>query len=60
VDPGYFPPGIVAPPTPPDPAKVNWVTAWTPTQGWVVVGITVPQGEHPTPSKTVPKPADKS
>jgi hypothetical protein len=28
--------------------KVEWKTAWSPSTGWVVVGV--PTGEHPTPS----------
>ena len=39
------------PPTlpPPDDRPIEWKAAWTPTSGWVVVGV--PQGPHPTPSK---------
>jgi hypothetical protein len=33
---------------PPDPA-IEWKVVWTPTTGWVVVGV--PSGAHPTPSK---------
>lgn len=29
--------------------KIEWKTAWSPTTGWVVVGV--PSGEHPTPSE---------
>jgi hypothetical protein len=52
-----LPPGIpthpiVLPPeiTPPvDPQRpIDWKVVWTPTTGWVVVGV--PTGEHPTPS----------
>jgi hypothetical protein len=39
------------PPTlpPPDDRPIEWKAAWTPTTGWVVVGV--PQGPVPTPSK---------
>jgi hypothetical protein len=39
------------PPTlpPPDERPIEWKVAWTPTTGWVVIGI--PTGAHPTPSK---------
>ena len=30
------------------PPKIEWKTAWSPTTGWIVVGI--PTGEHVTPS----------
>lgn len=33
---------------PPQPPKVEWKTAWSPTTGWVVVGV--PTGPVPTPS----------
>ena len=40
------------PPKPPDPTEppVHWKTIWTPTEGWVVVGMITPEGPHPTPS----------
>lgn len=37
------------PPTLPDVGPVDWKAAWTPTTGWVVIGI--PTGPVPTPSK---------
>ena len=39
------------PPTLPDPDNrpIDWKTAWTPTTGWIVIGI--PTGDHVTPSK---------
>jgi hypothetical protein len=39
------------PPTlpPPDGRPVDWKAAWTPTTGWIIVGI--PTGPVPTPSK---------
>lgn len=42
------PPG----PKPPDPTEppVKWKTVWTPTEGWVVVGIITPSGDHVVPS----------
>jgi hypothetical protein len=41
---------IVPPDKPPDPVQppVEWKAIWTPTDGWVVVGV--PTGPHPTPS----------
>jgi hypothetical protein len=36
------------PPTLPDSRPIDWKTAWTPSTGWVVVGI--PSGPTPTPS----------
>lgn len=53
--PGFPTAPIVIPPdlpeTLPDPDNrpIDWKTAWTPSTGWVVVGI--PQGPVPTPSK---------
>jgi hypothetical protein len=51
-DPRPTPP-IVLPPidsTPPSGVpKIEWKAMWTPTTGWVVVGV--PTGPHPTPSK---------
>ena len=49
--PGFPTPPIVIPPpvTPERPKLIDWKAAWTPTTGWIVVGIpTVPV---PTPSK---------
>lgn len=37
------------PPQTPEGGKIEWKTAWTPTTGWIVVGI--PQEPHPVPSK---------
>jgi hypothetical protein len=39
------------PPTlpPPDSRPIDWKTVWSPTTGWVVVGV--PTGPTPTPSK---------
>ena len=54
----YFPPEPthpielppeVAPPETPDGRPIEWKVAWTPTTGWIVVGI--PTGPVPTPSK---------
>lgn len=54
----YFPPEPthpivlppeVAPPNLPDGRPIDWKVAWTPTTGWIVVGI--PSGPHPVPSK---------
>jgi hypothetical protein len=28
-----------------------WKTAWTPAEGWTVVGIITPELPHPAPSK---------
>lgn len=41
----------------PQPPKIEieWKTAWSPTTGWVVVGI--PTGLHPTPSDSPAQPA---
>jgi hypothetical protein len=39
-------PPEVAPPTPERP--IDWKIVWTPTTGWVVVGV--PSGAHPAPS----------
>jgi hypothetical protein len=41
-----LPPDVV-PPSPPD-RPIDWKVAWTPTTGWIVVGI--PSGAHPAPS----------
>jgi hypothetical protein len=38
VDPGYFPPGVVAPPNAPD-GGGNWCWAWLPGVGWRWVRI---------------------
>jgi hypothetical protein len=53
--PGYATPPIYIPPLPPvepppDANRVVWKTAWTPTEGWTVVGIITPELPHPTPS----------
>lgn len=32
--------------------KIEWKTAWSPTTGWIVVGV--PTGEHVTPSSEKP------
>jgi hypothetical protein len=42
-------PPEVAPPTTGDGRPIEWMAAWSPATGWVVVGV--PQGPHPTPSK---------
>ena len=34
-----------------DGAKIEFKAAWTPSTGWVTIGIVVPGGEHVTPSK---------
>lgn len=59
----YYPPVIWDPSRPANPIvnpgdpdhpegdrtpKIEWKTAWSPTTGWVVVGV--PTGEHVTPS----------
>jgi hypothetical protein len=59
-DPGYSPPWAQVPDLPDtlppaqgsggEPVPVVWKTGWTPTTGWVVVGI--PTGPVPTPSKS--------
>jgi hypothetical protein len=61
--PGYGLPGpqphpehpIVLPPdlpeTTPEGGKIDWKTAWTPTTGWVVIGIPAEGTLVPTPSK---------
>lgn len=45
------PPIVIPPDVPPtgNTPPIKFVAAWTPTTGWVVIGI--PQGAHPTPSK---------
>jgi len=47
-NPIVLPPDL--PPTMPDPDNrpIEWKTGWTPTTGWVVVGV--PSGPAPTPS----------
>lgn len=60
----YFPPVIWDPSRPANPIvnpgdpdnpqgdrtpKIEWKTAWSPSTGWIVVGI--PMGEHVTPSE---------
>lgn len=64
----YYPPVIWPPPgplvgiehpiapggEPPTTPKVEWKTAWSPSTGWVVVGV--PTGEHVTPSAQPPTP----
>jgi len=55
----YYPPEIwpkppEKPPVEPpvgDLPNVMWKAVWTPVTGWVVILVTVPEGEHPTPSK---------
>ncbi len=41
----------IEPPKPDEEQNVEWVTAWTPETGWVTVGIVVPEGPVPTPSR---------
>jgi hypothetical protein len=50
---GNPPPPITLPPEVPGvlPGKVDWKTAWTPTTGWVVIGIPAEGTLVPTPSK---------
>jgi hypothetical protein len=60
VDPGYSPPWAQVPDLPDtvppaqgsggEPVPVVWKSGWTPSTGWVVVGI--PTSPVPTPSKT--------
>lgn len=38
------------PPIDPDTPPVTWKPIWTPTEGWVVVGIIEPNFPHPAPS----------
>jgi hypothetical protein len=33
------------------PGEIKWVAGWTPATGWVTVGIVVPEGPIPTPSR---------
>ena len=40
------------PPTTPEGGMIEWKTAWTPTTGWVVVGIPAEGSLVPTPSTT--------
>ena len=52
---GGMGPGVKPqPPTekPPEPVEppVEWKAVWHPTDGWIVVGVIKPQGEHVTPS----------
>lgn len=51
--PGYEPPGnppeITNPP-------VAWKAIWTPSEGWVAVGVVNPELPHPTPSGAQPPP----
>ena len=47
------PPIVIPPDLPPtlpapDNRPIEWKTAWTPTTGWIVIGV--PQGPAPTPS----------
>jgi hypothetical protein len=51
-DPRPTPPIYIGPPVPaPEPEMpIQWHSAWTPSTGWVTVGIVVPQGPVPTPS----------
>lgn len=44
-----LPPTTDPPPIDPNTPPVQWKTLWTPTEGWVVVGIVNPQGPHPAP-----------
>jgi hypothetical protein len=38
------------PPTTPEGGKIDWKCAWTPTTGWIVVGIPAEGTLVPTPS----------
>ena len=65
--PGSLPPSVMPPiyipPTPPnqppidppDPDNVTWHSGWTPTQGWVTVGIVTPDAPTVTPSTAAPR-----
>jgi len=50
--PGARPPIALPPEGQDPPGEVKWVAGWTPTTGWVTVGIIVPEGAHPTPSQS--------
>src|SRR4029077_1991397 len=45
-------PPIVIPPEgeTDDGDKIKYVPIWTPTTGWVTIGIVLPEGDHVTPS----------
>jgi hypothetical protein len=45
-----LPPNLPPTTSPPDSVPIDWKVAWTPTTGWIVVGI--PSGAHPAPSAT--------
>jgi hypothetical protein len=52
IPPVVWPTPPIQPPgggTPPQGPQIEWKVAWSPTTGWIVVGI--PSGEHPTPSE---------
>jgi hypothetical protein len=42
-------PPEIPPPNGGSPIPIDWKVAWTPTTGWIVVGV--PSGAHPAPSK---------
>ncbi len=39
------------PPATEDGKPIDWHTAWTPSTGWIVVGVPSEETPHPTPSK---------
>lgn len=51
--PGARPP-IALPPDgemPDDGGKIKFIPIWTPANGWQTIGVVIPGGAHPTPSK---------
>ena len=45
-------PPIVLPPEGQQPqGKIKWKAVWTPTGGWQTIGVVIPEGPVPTPSK---------
>lgn len=52
--PGARPP-IALPPdgeAPPEAGgKIKWKAVWSPSNGWQTIGVVVPEGSHPAPSK---------
>lgn len=44
------PPIFIGPPAEQPEGKVEWHSAWSPTTGWVTVGVVVPERPVPTPS----------
>jgi hypothetical protein len=51
-----LPPEVTPPPVEGQP-PIEWKVAWTPTTGWIVVGV--PSGAHPAPSGAAPAAAKK-